>query len=228
MESRAKIFGHAIHPMLIVLPLGLFVAAIIFDILYLITGNEVLAAVSYYNIAGGIIGGLLAAIFGFRDYAAIPGGTRAKRVGIIHGFGNLAVVVLFGFSWLLRYSAPGYVPPTLALLASFAAAGISLITAWLGGELVERLGVGVDPGANLNAPSSLTTDDASAVQAGEIAASPATGVSAVPVTGEHHGTGTHHHEHSIEDIHRNTDLTIMRDVDRSQSKPDEDEAVDEP
>lgn len=222
MESRAKIFGHAVHPMLIVLPLGLFVAAIIFDILYLVTGNEVLAAVSYYNIAGGIIGGLLAAIFGFRDYAAIPGGTRAKRVGIMHGFGNLAVVVLFGFSWLLRNSAPGYVPPALALVASFAAAGLSMITAWWGGELVERLGVGVDPGANLNAPSSLTSEDASAVPASGITTATAPGVSAVPVT------GTHHHEHSIDDIHLNTDPTIIRDLDRSQSNPDVDDAVDEP
>lgn len=227
MESRAKIFGHAIHPMLIVLPLGLFVAAIVFDILYLVTGNEAMAVVSFYNIAGGIIGGLLAAIFGFRDYAAIPSGTRAKRVGIIHGFGNLAVVILFAFSWIMRNGAPGYEPPTLALIMSFAAAGLSLITAWLGGELVERLGVGVDPGANLNAPSSLTSDDASAVQAGEIAASN-TSTSAVPVTGEHHGSDTHHHEHSIDDIHRNTDLTILRDVDRSKSNPDVDDAVDEP
>jgi uncharacterized membrane protein len=223
MESRAKIFGHAIHPMLIVFPLGLFVAAIVFDILYLINGNEVYAAVSFYNIAGGVIGGLLAAIFGFRDYAAIPGGTRAKRVGIMHGFGNLAVVVLFAFSWLLRYSAPGYEPPVLALLASFGAAGLSLITAWLGGELVERLGVAVDPGANLNAPSSLTSEDTSAVHAGEMAASTSTSVRAVPVTGERH-----HHEHSMNDIHSATDPTIIRDVDRSQSKPDDTDVIDEP
>jgi hypothetical protein len=33
---------------------------------------------------------------------------------------------------------------------------LALVTAWLGGELVERLGVGVDEGANLDAPSSLS------------------------------------------------------------------------
>ena len=33
---------------------------------------------------------------------------------------------------------------------------LALVTAWAGGELVERLGVGVDEGANLDAPSSLS------------------------------------------------------------------------
>jgi hypothetical protein len=41
---------------------------------------------------------------------------------------------------------------------SLAAVGLSLVTAWLGGELVDRLGVGVDDGANLDAPSSLTNE----------------------------------------------------------------------
>ena len=95
MESKTKFLGHPIHPMLIVFPLGLFVASIVMDILFTITDNVPYAAAAFYNIAGGIIGGLLAAIFGFRDYAAIPENTRAKRIGLMHGFGNLAVLVLF-------------------------------------------------------------------------------------------------------------------------------------
>jgi uncharacterized membrane protein len=62
--------------------------------------------------------------------------------------------VLFALSWLLRRPAPD-VPVALALAASFVGAGLALVTGWLGGELVDRLGVGVDDGANLDAPSSL-------------------------------------------------------------------------
>ena len=47
MESRVKLFGHPVHPMLIVFPAGLFTAAVIMDILYLIFGNRVLATVSF-------------------------------------------------------------------------------------------------------------------------------------------------------------------------------------
>src|SRR6185503_19971919 len=40
MESRAKALGHAIHPMLIVFPLGLLTTAVIFDILFLVTDRN--------------------------------------------------------------------------------------------------------------------------------------------------------------------------------------------
>jgi uncharacterized membrane protein len=68
MESKAKLFGHPIHPMLVVFPLGLLVTSLIFDVLRLATGNGELAVVSFWCIAGGIVGGLLAAVFGLWDW----------------------------------------------------------------------------------------------------------------------------------------------------------------
>ena len=103
MESKAKIFGHAIHPILIVYPLGLLSVAVIFDIIYLATGNPTWTTVSFYMIAAGIIGGLLAALFGLIDYLYIPSGTRARRIGMLHGVTNLCVVILFIASLLMRY-----------------------------------------------------------------------------------------------------------------------------
>lgn len=155
MESRVKLFGHPVHPMLIVFPVGLLATAVIFDILHLVTGNPVLAAVSFYMIAAGAVGGLLAAIFGLIDWLALPDNSRAKNIGLWHGIGNVVIVALFAVSWLLRGNNPNFVPDTLALLLSFAGIALALITAWIGGELVYRLGVGVDPGANVNAPNSL-------------------------------------------------------------------------
>jgi len=156
MESRAKIFGHAIHPMLIVFPLGLFVTAVVFDIVYLVTDRSGFAVAAAYAIAAGVIGGLLAAVFGLVDWLAIPAGSRAKRVGALHGIGNVVVVALFAVSWLLRAGGDGWHPGAVALVCSFAGVALGGITGWLGGELVERLGVGVDRGADINAPSSLS------------------------------------------------------------------------
>lgn len=163
MESKAKIFGHAIHPMLIVFPLGLLATAVIFDVIYLLTDNEQWTFVSYWLIAAGAIGALAAALFGFIDWWAIPAGTRAKSLGLLHGVGNVIVLVLFVLSWWLRRGEgpPGYVPETLALLLSFAGVVLALITGWMGGELIERLGVSVHPGAHLDAPSSLSGRPAS-------------------------------------------------------------------
>jgi uncharacterized membrane protein len=155
MESRTKLFGHPVHPMLIVFPLGLLGAAVIFDIIRLATGNGYWSEIAFWMIAAGIAAGLIAAPFGLIDWLAIPSGTRASRIGFVHGFGNVVVLGLFALSWWMRRDAPG-VPDMLALTASFLGFFLALATGWLGGELVNRLGIGVDDGANVDAPSSLT------------------------------------------------------------------------
>ena len=155
MESKAKLFGHPIHQMLIVFPLGLLATALILDIIYLITDSGKWAQAAFYDMGIGILGGLLAALFGLIDFLAIPSGTRAKSIGARHGLGNLVVVVLFAVNWLLRKGNPQE-PGTFPIVLSFVAIAIALMTAWLGGELVDRLRVGVDDGAHLDAPSSFS------------------------------------------------------------------------
>lgn len=162
MESRTKFFGHPVHPILVVYPLAMFSGAVIFDILNLITANSVFPVVSYYMIAVGVIGGLVAAIFGFIDWLGLPGNSRARQIGLWHGLGNFTIVLMFIASWIIRRGAVDFVPNTLALILAFAGVALVLITGWIGGELVYRLSVGVDPGANINAPSSLSDQPASA------------------------------------------------------------------
>jgi uncharacterized membrane protein len=157
MESKFKVLGHGAHPILIVFPLGLLSTSVIFDLVYFVTANEQFSLVSYWMIAAGVAGGVVAAVPGFVDWWAVPQGTRAKRVGLVHGLGNVAVLVLFGVSWWLRRdAAPNYPPGAIEALLSFMGFGLALLTGWLGGELVERLGVAVHEGAHLNAPNTLT------------------------------------------------------------------------
>lgn len=155
METRFKLLGHPVHPMLIVFPLGLLSTAVLFDVLYLVTGNEDLATFSFWAIAAGIVGGLAAALFGLIDWLALPSDTRAKGVGLTHGIGNVVVVVLFAVSWLLRLDDPAFAPNLLPFVVGFAGAALATFTAWLGGELVYRLRVAVDDDAGLDASSSL-------------------------------------------------------------------------
>ncbi len=156
MESRARLLGHPIHQMLIVFPLGLLAMAVIFDIVALVRGDGYWSEVGYWMIASGIISGLVAAPFGFIDWLAIPPGTRAKRIGAVHGLANVVVLLLFAGSWLMRSDAPR-TPETFAFVLSFGGACVALFSGWLGGELVDRLAVGVSSDANVNAPSSLRT-----------------------------------------------------------------------
>jgi len=159
MASQAKLFGHPIHQMLIVFPLGLLAMAVIFDIIRLIAGTP-LGLPSYYMIAAGVISGLVAAVFGFIDWLGIPARTRAKSVGLWHACGNVVVLVLFAISWWFRGRDPAD-PPAVAFVLALIGTGLALVTGWLGGELVDRLGIGVDSGAHVNAPSSLSGRPAS-------------------------------------------------------------------
>jgi len=155
MESRVKLLGHPVHPILIVFPLGLLATAVVFDIIYLVTEDTRLSEAAYWMIIAGILGGVVSAPFGLIDWLAIPAGTRAKRIGALHGMGNVVVLLLFALSWYMRTSTAGE-PGTFAYLCAFLGAALALLTGWLGGELVDRLGIGVDAGAHANAPSSLS------------------------------------------------------------------------
>ena len=150
-----RLLGHPVHPMLIVFPVGLLAATVIFDLVYLLTGAAEFATVAFWVLAGGLLGGALAAVFGLLDWMRIPRPTRARRVGAMHGAGNVVVMVLFALSFVLRLGDPAYLPSVAAVLLGLGGIGLALVTAWLGGELVYRHGVGVDADASLDATNSL-------------------------------------------------------------------------
>jgi uncharacterized membrane protein len=154
MESKAKFLGHSIHQMLIIFPLGLLVTTVVFDFIYIVSGSIIMAEVAHWMIAAGIVGGLIAAPFGWIDWFSVPKGTPAKSIGLWHGVGNVLVLLLFMASWFLRRDFPENYEA--ALMFSFAGAAATMITGWLGGESVDRLGVGVEDDANPNAPSSFS------------------------------------------------------------------------
>jgi uncharacterized membrane protein len=157
MKSRARILGHPVHQTLVVFPLGLLLTATMLDAWGWVRGNVFWSDLAFYLIVGGLVGGVVAAPFGLVDWLGVPPGTRARTVGAWHGIGNVVVLGLFALSAVLRLGGPARVggwPLVFALLGT----AVALVTAWLGGELVVRLGVGVDPGAHIDAPSSLSRD----------------------------------------------------------------------
>jgi uncharacterized membrane protein len=161
MNSRVKLLGHPLHPMLVVYPLGLLSTAVILDLIFMGNENRALSIASYWMITAGLIGGLLAAVVGFLEWMAVPNNSRAKSIGLYHGLGNLVITLLFAGSWWLRTGVEDNVPSPTAFILALLGFALALVTGWLGGELVYRLGVGVDHGANVDAPSSLSDKEAS-------------------------------------------------------------------
>ncbi len=142
MRTPANIAGHPIHPMLITLPIGLWVFSFICDLFFVFgSGAPVWSTVALYTMAGGIIGGLAAAIPGFIDLVSLPPGPR--KTALVHMAINLTIVVVYVINFWLRTRTPdnpgGYV--WLSLLAIL----MLLVSGWLGGKMVYELGVAVTP-----------------------------------------------------------------------------------
>src|ERR1041384_8041056 len=117
MEARAKLFGHPVHQMLIVFPLGVLGMSLFFDLIAMSTDRPALLQASFYMIAAGIVTGLLAAVFGL----------ITKRVDLLHGVGNVMVVGLFALSWWLRRPSPS-TPGIAPIIFSAIAVAIALVT----------------------------------------------------------------------------------------------------
>jgi uncharacterized membrane protein/nitrite reductase/ring-hydroxylating ferredoxin subunit len=144
MKSKANIKGHPVHPMLVVFPIAFFIGTLLFDVLGRIYEQADLITTAYYLEIAGVIGGLITAIPGIIDYLfTIPPKSSAKKRGTQHGIINVITVVIFAFVWFYRQRADSS-PAVILILESIGVIAIGF-SGWLGGTLVYRNQIGVDP-----------------------------------------------------------------------------------
>jgi uncharacterized membrane protein len=143
MRTAASIAGHPIHVMLVSLPIGLWVFSLICDVI-LMTGHnpDLWFTVAYVTMAGGIVGALLAAVFGLIDLVSLPRG-HTRNLGLAHMAINLVIVAVFAFDLYLRTG--DLESMTLPFVLSIVGIAMLSVSGWLGGELVHVHMVGVDP-----------------------------------------------------------------------------------
>ncbi len=143
IHSHATIAGHPIHPMLIVFPLASLVGVLITDATFMFTRNLFWAQASYWLIIASIIGGILAAIFGIVDFV-LSSKVRGLRSAWIHGSGNIIIIILTIFNFLIRDNdVSEAIFPWGILLSAFIVVLLT-ITGWYGGELVYKHAVGIN------------------------------------------------------------------------------------
>jgi len=143
MSTTASIKGHPIHAMLVPLPIGLWIFALVADVMTHLRGGQGWRTVAFYCLGGGIVGAVLAAIPGLIDRATIGRG-KARRTGIGHMAMNLLAVLVFGVDFLTRFGNPDH---SGMLRLTALGVVVILISGWLGGEMVYVGGVGVAPAA---------------------------------------------------------------------------------
>jgi uncharacterized membrane protein len=140
MTTPASIRNHPIHPMLVAVPIGLWLFAVVADLVHLLGGGPTWKDVARYTIGGGIVGALLAAVPGLVDLTTISD-RKVRRVALIHLTVNLVAVAAFAVSFWLRLGDPLGGIPALVSLAGLILLGVG---GWLGGELVFVHGMGVE------------------------------------------------------------------------------------
>jgi uncharacterized membrane protein len=147
ISAVAGPYGHPFHPILVTIPIGAWVCSLIFDIATRVnsSGSAPLTDASYWLIGIGVIGALVAAVFGLMDLVRIPRGSRALRFGLTHLALNLTVVGLYIGNFLWRHDSyyENSKVTTGQLVLSAVAIGLLLISGWIGGMLAYRFGVRV-------------------------------------------------------------------------------------
>ena len=157
MSSPASIAGHPIHPMLIPFPIALWIFSFVADLIYLWRGNPVWRDwIAFYALLAGIIGAALAAVFGIIDWLSIKD-RETKRTADWHARLNVIALLIFIASFYLRTtSGLRWVSGSYTIPIVLSVLGVILITisGYLGGELVYKYGVAVNPQHDTGAEAS--------------------------------------------------------------------------
>jgi uncharacterized membrane protein len=100
--SESTAAHRSLHPLLIVAPAALIPLGFIFDALYRATDDGAYAKAAYASLAGGLLGGTVAAVAGARDYLEIESDTEVKRTANVHAMLNGGVMALTAANLALR------------------------------------------------------------------------------------------------------------------------------
>jgi|SRR6185312_7719674 len=142
-----KVFGHPLHLMLIHFPSALFPMELVLCCIYFFTGQLSFGQAAFYTMAGGVVLGWVAAIFGAMDLIKIPTDKpETMKKALLHGSINVTVVIVYT---VLAYSLykvyPNFPVPKLALLiAKFCVVCFMIVGNFIGGSLVLKDKVGIE------------------------------------------------------------------------------------
>lgn len=142
MKSRASIKGHPLHPILIPFPIAFLIGTLVFDVLSITNHNISFWHTGKYLEIAGIITALVAAVPGAVDYFTIvPPQSSAKKRGTQHALVNISLVIIFAVAFFLRDTT------NRGLILGLEGLGVVMlfVSGWLGGTLVYRNQIGVDP-----------------------------------------------------------------------------------
>ncbi len=139
--------GHPLHPVLVEVPVGTWTAALFFDGLNLFSRKNVFAPAADGSIAIGIVGALVSALSGLAQWEYTVG--SARRKGMLHALLNTTALSLYTVSLSQRLRGKR----AAGVFTGLFGYGITLASAYIGGDLVYGERIGVDHAPEETPPS---------------------------------------------------------------------------
>lgn len=142
VPSVMAVMHHPIHPMLVVFPIAFLMAVPATDLAWLFTGDGFWARASLWLSLGGLVMGLVAAVFGTGDLLLLRE-VRRNPAAWSHFIAAVMVLALAGVGVWLRWPDPAAAIWPWGLGHGLVTAGVLAVAGWLGGTLSFHHGVGV-------------------------------------------------------------------------------------
>ncbi|MCW3844306.1 DUF2231 domain-containing protein [Micromonospora yasonensis] len=137
MESRLRVQGHPIQPMLVTFPFGLFVSAAVFDLADVAGGPAFLGEVGYWTAVAALVAAGLATVAGMIDLWDVRAG-GFRRTAVEFNLANAAMAALFLLSCLMRAHAPQRGAAGVELAVELLALAVGSVGVWLGARLMRQ------------------------------------------------------------------------------------------
>lgn len=168
MESHASVFGHPLHPVLIVFPASLFPLMLLLDVVHYFEPSAGVWTAIFWLAVAGVVTSVAAAIPGIIDMAKVPDNTQAHKTGMWHAIIGTSIIVLYGLAVWLRW--PGVFGENYLWASALDLAGVLAVSVqgYLGGTLVYKHHLGVVTAAEGGEPTAWEGEEGAAVQRGPV------------------------------------------------------------
>ncbi|MFI6783298.1 DUF2231 domain-containing protein [Micromonospora sp. NPDC050276] len=141
MQSRLRVQGHPIQPMLVTFPLGLFVSATVFDLTDVVGGPAFLGEVGYWTGVAALVAAALTAVAGMVDLWDVPG-DRTRRTAVAFNLVNAVMAAMFLLTCLVRSHSPQRGASVAILVTELVALAVGGVGVHLGARLMRQFDSG--------------------------------------------------------------------------------------
>ena len=146
MQSKIRILGHPVHPMLVPFPIAFYTATMVCSIVYASNGNTFWFHVAFIANCAAIVMAAVAILPGLIDWLSIPALSDAKSTGLKHMVANVFSLACFVANAAVNYMqlSASHPPIQSSLMLTIAGFLIMLYAGFKGWKMVQTYHIGVD------------------------------------------------------------------------------------